>query len=98
MDIELERVGHVTVRRRLSRHRPQPSGPAGIMALALTVEVVSLVVLAMSRPGVVAALAVALFCLGDVMIILGWDSPSFRGHDADGPATHVRAFPTARNR
>ncbi len=52
----------------------------------------------MSRPGAVAALAVALFCLGDVLIILGWESPSFRGDDGGGPATRVRAFPTVRNR
>ena len=99
MDVELERVGRVTVRRRLSRPRPQPAGPAGILALAFALEVLSLVVLALSRPGVVAALAIALFCIGDVMIIFGWESPSFRGHDADGGrATRVRAIPALRNR
>lgn len=98
MDIELERVGQVTVRRRLSRPRTQPAGPAGILAVAFALEVASLVVLAVSRPGAVAALAVALFCVGDVMIILGWEGRSFRGHKADGPATPVRAFPTTQNR
>jgi hypothetical protein len=98
MDIEIQRIGHVTVRRRLSRHRPQPAGPAGILALAVALEVLSLVVLGMSRPGVVAAVALASFCVGDVMIILGWDSPSFPGRDADGPATRVRPIPTTRNR
>ena len=99
MDIELERVGDVTVRRRMSRSRQQPAGTTALLAIAFTLEVLSLVVLATSRPGAVTALAVAMFCVGDVLVILGWDNPSFRGAHADGPdAARGRALTTVQNR
>jgi hypothetical protein len=81
MEMQLVPVREVTVRLRSPRTAPRSAEIAEILALASALEILSLVVLVTVRPGLVAALAVVLFWVGDVLLILGWMHSSSASND-----------------